>query len=564
MAESKSSERDRCAWFRRGESGFVIVWMALVMTVLLGFAGMAVDLGNWYFNIQRAQRAADAASLDGDPYLPQYYKTNNPAGLNGRQVAYRTLLANGVPKAKADAALASEDCKKPACIAQVKNQPTQLQVKVQTTVANTFFRMFGLGKQESFSRLSIADYTPELHITSESNLLGGPEIDDGSGKWGPPTSIGNNAYWLQLGGRATSKAEGDRLNSEKCTPNTFSDFPPDRCTGGKNDEYTTGEGYLYLIDVKPSGTGTKYLEVQAYDPEFTMSYSTVCPTTSNGVAAATCPADEQYDGTSTSDFMDTGFAYYPNDSFSASSTPERTCPVFHPRAGAVDPTWETICKGTDHERIPIDMSQGAHIYLRAYSQGNKIGTNHYMLRAGLFSSATGGAVLNPLSYKNVQISADQNMAIYNEIDGLGSGGHNSTFIIGEIHSEWAGRTIHFEFWDVGDAFHVAVPTDGWLFLEGNGSKVGPALANNCVYTKPTAAGNENSFSLASYKNCGFAVDLGQFNGKLVKLNWTVPSTYRCDEPEVCTLKVSMDMNGDVADDTTTTVREPGKPLHIIK
>ena len=48
---------------RSRESGFVLVWMALMITALLGMAGLAIDVANWYFQAQRQQKAADAAAL---------------------------------------------------------------------------------------------------------------------------------------------------------------------------------------------------------------------------------------------------------------------------------------------------------------------------------------------------------------------------------------------------------------------------------------------------------------------------------------------------------------------
>ena len=54
----------------RSERGYVAVTVAIMLTVLLGFCAFAVDVGNWYYTGQRAQRAADAAALAGVPYLP--------------------------------------------------------------------------------------------------------------------------------------------------------------------------------------------------------------------------------------------------------------------------------------------------------------------------------------------------------------------------------------------------------------------------------------------------------------------------------------------------------------
>ena len=46
-----------------------MVFMALILMMLLGFAGVAVDGGNIYYQQQRLQIAADAAVLSGTRLL---------------------------------------------------------------------------------------------------------------------------------------------------------------------------------------------------------------------------------------------------------------------------------------------------------------------------------------------------------------------------------------------------------------------------------------------------------------------------------------------------------------
>ena len=72
----------------RSEHGFVLVFMCLSIVTLTGVAGMAVDLGNWYFNADKVQKAADAAALAGAPSLPN----NRPAAF---AAARQTLEENG-------------------------------------------------------------------------------------------------------------------------------------------------------------------------------------------------------------------------------------------------------------------------------------------------------------------------------------------------------------------------------------------------------------------------------------------------------------------------------------
>jgi Flp pilus assembly protein TadG len=52
------------------ESGQALVLVAITMVVLLGFVGLAIDVGNAYFTQRELQKAADAAALAGALELP--------------------------------------------------------------------------------------------------------------------------------------------------------------------------------------------------------------------------------------------------------------------------------------------------------------------------------------------------------------------------------------------------------------------------------------------------------------------------------------------------------------
>ena len=59
---------------RDGENGFVLVWMALMLTRAdRGFAGLAVDFWSWNREGARMQKAADAAALGGAVFMPENF-----------------------------------------------------------------------------------------------------------------------------------------------------------------------------------------------------------------------------------------------------------------------------------------------------------------------------------------------------------------------------------------------------------------------------------------------------------------------------------------------------------
>ena len=55
---------------RREDGGQTLIIVALMLSLLLGFAGLVADIGWYELNMVRIQRAADAVALAGVVYLP--------------------------------------------------------------------------------------------------------------------------------------------------------------------------------------------------------------------------------------------------------------------------------------------------------------------------------------------------------------------------------------------------------------------------------------------------------------------------------------------------------------
>ena len=52
--------------------GFVAVFIALVLVIMLMFAAFTVDFGSWYTRSAELKRAADAAALAGVVWMPEF------------------------------------------------------------------------------------------------------------------------------------------------------------------------------------------------------------------------------------------------------------------------------------------------------------------------------------------------------------------------------------------------------------------------------------------------------------------------------------------------------------
>ncbi len=107
----------------RGEDGVVVVWLALLIVLLLAFAGWAVDYAHWNDERTKMQKAADAAALAGAVYLP-----DDPAGAisAAKAVASENGYASGVNVA-------------------ILQNANQLQVTVSESVKNSFAQVIGIG-----------------------------------------------------------------------------------------------------------------------------------------------------------------------------------------------------------------------------------------------------------------------------------------------------------------------------------------------------------------------------------------------------------------------------------
>ncbi|MGH1493256.1 MAG: pilus assembly protein TadG-related protein, partial [Acidimicrobiales bacterium] len=80
------------------ESGFVLAQTALLLIPLLIFAAFATDIGSWYVEGQRVQRAADAAALAGVAHMPDSVAAEQAA----REVAARNGFLDATPNDNTD------------------------------------------------------------------------------------------------------------------------------------------------------------------------------------------------------------------------------------------------------------------------------------------------------------------------------------------------------------------------------------------------------------------------------------------------------------------------------
>ncbi len=225
-----------------GERGAVAVVVAILLVVVLGFVGLGVDIGFWYYQGWRQQQAADQAALAGAVFLP-----GDPA--QAKAIARQFAALNGY-----DADVTTTN--------GTASKTNQLTVSLSRDYNGFFSNILGK-KFQNIYRTSSAEFVPPLAIGSPFARAGNdPENATG----------GNFNYWLNQHGPWVAKHQGDRYASDICDADlTVVHKTPYGCvastqTRGKNVDYERiGKfGYRYSVDVNAVQAG-KDLVFEVFD-----------------------------------------------------------------------------------------------------------------------------------------------------------------------------------------------------------------------------------------------------------------------------------------------------------
>jgi hypothetical protein len=133
----------------REQNGQIIPWIALMGTILLGFAGLVLDLGRAYIGSRELQSATDAAALAGAQNLKSSSASTiakNYSALKGSLNAQSSFFTSvkmltGYPKFECLTTIRNMGV---ACIAP--NSANAVQVIEQATIPTFFSEVFGVGQ----------------------------------------------------------------------------------------------------------------------------------------------------------------------------------------------------------------------------------------------------------------------------------------------------------------------------------------------------------------------------------------------------------------------------------
>jgi len=147
----------------RAMRGQIIAIFALMLVVIMGFAGMAIDLAQARAVAENEQRAADAGALAGVVYLPG-------STVNATTYAAQLSTANGFT----DNCTGTSTCGVPGAIqiSYAPDGPTRiLREQITEQVPTTFLRVLGINSI-SVVKAATATYADPIQMGAPDNMLG--------------------------------------------------------------------------------------------------------------------------------------------------------------------------------------------------------------------------------------------------------------------------------------------------------------------------------------------------------------------------------------------------------
>jgi len=486
--------------FKEGESGIALVQLALLAVVLMLFTAFAVDLGWFYLNANKIQRAADNAALAGVVYMPD----QTPIAIDR---AERIAEANGYEDGADGAAL--------TIVPQPDGKKNQLEVTVTDSVQTFFLKVIGRDTQ-TISRTGRAEYVKPLPMGSPLSQFGNDGTD------GIDTTCGTDpCFWANIHGTDTNNQMGDAFSSACEYGTGFGGSAP--CAASQY--HRTSRGYVYGVD---HGGGAFAVQVQ--NGAFERFDGDGNPVRSGDnyewCLPGSCPEGPT-----------TVFSVYKPDATPLTLEPSgKICEVdFDPIDSPIPDTiyaWTTICGVAAPEpglyTVEVKVKNNP-------TSADDAGLNRYSIRA------TGGAKLSALG----------DMSIYNNIEG------NTEFFLAQVDDVYAGRTFVVELYDPGDA---SGPSNIIKML----GPTGDPWTGGCTITKREHNTSDFTAyrSIGAGSDCEIDATrpTNDFNGDWLRVEFDLPESYSCTG---CWWKVRYEYVGTTTDTTTWRAFISGSPVRLV-
>lgn len=381
----------------------------------------------------------------------------------------------------------------------------KIRVEIGDTDVARYFSAVFMGNMR-INRIAIAEFVLPVPLGSPENYFGNNPV--------LPPPGGQPGLWGDIHGPKSDNFNGDRYGAG-CRSAMG-------CTPANNAEYRPF--YYYAVDV-PAGAGT--VNVQVYDAGM---YKKASQTTDTGDWRYLSTGFMHTDWTFLYDNLNTLLDYsdatpMPGCSFSIDENAQRA---------TYESKWVSLCTFTP--------TKAGRYWIKVQTSGDGAAGNRYSLQA----TSTGN---------KVRISGFQNMAMFNNNIAV-----NPNFYLAEVASIHSGKTFIVNLFDPGE---IGVPNAKMKILDPSGS-----TANQCKVSVFTDPANQGSLeTTTNLSPCSITTtnssSQGLFNGKLLKIEIKLPTTYACG---FCWWKVNYDMGGASGtpnDVTTWSAAIKGDPVHLI-
>lgn len=526
---------------RRRDKGYVMALMSLLAIPLVAMTGFAIDVGSWYFQASRIQRAADAAALAGVVYQPDIYQ----ATIVAKEVAAANGFTDGVDGVKVD-------------VININN--TRLTVQITDDDVQRFVTQLVDTSSVKIVRRSTAEYVKPIPLGSPSAIYGN----------NPGAAVQPN-FWASIAGPYYDYNGGDPY-ATKCATK-----PPDAEPGGsleRGNSCTTAnpdyrpEGYRFAVDVPDWAVGRK-LTVAIYDAG---NYDDLTPPPTPPAAGDFWEVNTSFqlfdsDNTpldnrdnpplpsgacgpgrnSTLDSALSGFVYVAN---------EANPGTFHNR-------WYTLCEVTVTRAGVFPLQVRTSGWPAGYGlplSGD--GSNQFAIKA-----AMSGAV--PLGQRNVSVYAVTDMSVFTNPD-VGSGSGYAEFFLSEIPASATGKVLTLELFDPGDStdaagdFKLDIVAPAGSFGGGSGAVASTAgtvgLIPKCRYGLRSGALSAPTTCTVTTKVAGETS--GTYNGQWLRVQIPL-TTYTCTTD--CWWRVVYRFSGGAPSDRTVWLaRVSGDPVRVVE
>lgn len=504
---------------RRREKGAALPLVAGMLAVLIALTAFAVDLGWFYLNASRIQKAADAGALAGVIRMP--YEFNRAV-----DDARATAKANGYEHGVDDVEVIVEE---------VPSDPNQIDVTVTDTVDTFFARIFGM-ETVTITRSARAEFIPPLRMGSPTGTFGNECNPKDSGCKRQPN------FWANIHGVYTSVSMGDAFGPA-CNGTSGSKS----CT--QNPSYRE-RGYLYGIE--PNGP----FEVQFIDiVHRNIADGENCPGNTSGTPDY-CTSDHMRTGDrGCEDWTASSHKYRedcgqpvivnlyepsPNPMELAGRTPICTHTFEpEPQVAANDPyVWERPPKECFTVNSPKPGVYVLQVKLKEPARADYSGLNRYSVKT------TSG-----------KIYGLGDISLYNNFKGS-----STEFWLAEVPKSYAGKTFVVELFDPGDA---ESGVSNIMQVLGPGGVQIPTCQLN---TRPTVnhdwvpLNTKNNNPVATPCQLNATRPDNNFDNKWVQVVVNLPSDYDCSD---CWWKIRYNFSGTTEDTTTWRAYIVGNPIHLI-